>query len=98
MRDAGQEVDERARAELVVLLAGPVGHGPVQQVERVGLAGVDVQGVAVPAGWVTRVSPDAPSVSAPERRGRFLCEVHVTVHKHDAVPQVGFPAGSALDV
>jgi hypothetical protein len=33
-----------------------------------------------------------------ERRGRLLCEVYVQVYEHDALPQVGFPAGSALDV
>jgi hypothetical protein len=32
-----------------------------------------------------------------ERQGRLLCEVYVQIYEHDAVPQVGFPAGSALD-
>jgi hypothetical protein len=31
-----------------------------------------------------------------ERQGRLLCEVHVQVHEHDAVPGVTFPVGSAL--
>jgi hypothetical protein len=33
-----------------------------------------------------------------ERQGRLLCEVHVEVYEHDAVPGVAFPAGSAPDV
>jgi hypothetical protein len=33
-----------------------------------------------------------------ERQGRLLCQVLVQVYEHDAVPQVGFPAGSELDV
>jgi hypothetical protein len=33
-----------------------------------------------------------------ERRGRLLCQVQVQVYDHDAVPMVGFPADSALDV
>jgi hypothetical protein len=33
-----------------------------------------------------------------ERQGRLLCEVHVQVYEHDAVPQVAFPAGSTLSV
>jgi len=32
-----------------------------------------------------------------QRRGRLLCEVHVQVYEHDAMPGVGFPVGSALD-
>jgi len=32
-----------------------------------------------------------------ERQGRLLCEVHVQVYEHDAVPGVAFPAGSTLD-
>src|SRR5262245_17802388 len=31
-------------------------------------------------------------------RGRLLCEVHVQVYEHQAVPWVAFPAGSALGV
>jgi hypothetical protein len=33
-----------------------------------------------------------------ERQGHLLCEVLVQVYEHDAVPQVGFPEGSALNV
>jgi hypothetical protein len=33
-----------------------------------------------------------------ERRGRLLCDVLVRVYEHEAVPSVGFPAESALDV
>lgn len=33
-----------------------------------------------------------------ERQGRLLCEVHVQVYEHDAVPAVAFPADSALGV
>jgi hypothetical protein len=33
-----------------------------------------------------------------QRRGRLLCEVHVEVYEHDAMPGVVFPAGAALDV
>lgn len=33
-----------------------------------------------------------------KRRGRLLCEVSVQVYEHEAMPQVSFPAGSALDV
>jgi hypothetical protein len=32
------------------------------------------------------------------RRGRLLCEVHVQVYEHDAVPGVMFPADAALGV
>jgi hypothetical protein len=32
------------------------------------------------------------------RRGRLLCEVHVQVYEHDAVPGVTFPADAALDI
>ena len=33
-----------------------------------------------------------------ERQGHLLCEVLIQVYEHDAVPQVGFPEGSALNV
>jgi hypothetical protein len=33
-----------------------------------------------------------------ERRGHLLCEVLVQGYEHDAVPQVAFPRGSALNV
>ena len=33
-----------------------------------------------------------------ERQGHLLCEVLVQVYEHDAVPQVGFPDSSALNV
>ena len=32
-----------------------------------------------------------------ERQGHLLCAVYVQVYEYDAVPQVSFPAGSALD-
>jgi hypothetical protein len=32
------------------------------------------------------------------RRGRLLCEVHVQVYEHDALPCVQFPSEAALNV
>jgi hypothetical protein len=32
------------------------------------------------------------------RRGRLLCEVHVQVYEHDALPCVQFPAEAALNI
>ena len=33
-----------------------------------------------------------------QRRGRLLCEVHVQVYEHDALPCVQFPAEAALTI
>jgi hypothetical protein len=44
-----------------------------------------------------RAEAERREAARKQRRGRLLCEVHVQVYEHDAMPAVGFPVGSALD-
>src|SRR5438309_1188801 len=65
VRHTRREVDEAAGVELVVLVAGDVLHDAVQQVERLGFAGVPVQR----GGGAGRLSDDCDADASAVGRG-----------------------------